>query len=155
MGESHWDRKRRHLNEDHEFRRKQSKRTMGLIKSQERIDRLTDAIDDAGAAPASERPVSKEFTRLGVEWMRKKTSILAAISGNPFLTDSMKAEWCQMLQAQALTEDDDADLTGLRGRVLLESVKFDGRLGRSASMTELVGDLETLIGIRVQARAHW
>jgi hypothetical protein len=152
MGESRSDRERRHLNEDHRARRAQSKRTIGLYKSQERIGRLTDAIESAQTP--DERPIPEEFTRLAVEWMYKKSSILSTISSSPFLTDETKAAWSRVLQEATVTDRDDATLTDLRLSVMFESVKFDGRPGRSASLTELVGEVATLIQIRVQARAH-
>ena len=154
MGESRWERKQRHLNEVHKFRREQTKRTIGLWKSRERINRLTDEIEAAGAGTPDDHPVSKEFRRLGVEWHLKKTSILAQISGNPFLDDETKAAWTRVLETTTLTDDDDESLTSLRFKVMMESFRFDGRLGRNASLTPLVGEVETLIAIRVQARPH-
>jgi len=154
MGESRWQRKQRHLNEDHKFRREQSKRTIGLWKSKERIDRLSDDIQAAGGKAPDERPVSKEFARLGLEWNLKKTSLLAEISSNPFLTDRTKAAWSRVLETATLTDDDDENLTSLRGKVMIESIRFDGRVGRIASLTPLVGKVEALIEIRVQSRPH-
>jgi hypothetical protein len=61
MGESQWERKQRHLNEDHVARRKQSKRTIGLIKSQDRIDRITADIESATTGSSEPRALSEEF----------------------------------------------------------------------------------------------
>lgn len=105
-------------------------------------------------APASSPKVSKEFTRLGVEWMRRKTAILAEISVNQFLSDETKVAWSAVLERATVTDDDDAALTDLKFRMMLESARFDGRVGRFASLTALGGELSTLIELRVQARRH-
>jgi hypothetical protein len=158
MGESRWERERRHLNEDHQARRIQSKLTMGLLKSQERVNRLTDAIESAQKtsapqAPAEERPISK-LNGLGAEWMYKKNAILEEISSTPFLADETKAAWSRVLQSESLSDRDDSHLTALRFTIMLESARFDGRPGRWASLTELVGKVSKLMEIRVQARAR-
>lgn len=139
MGESRWDRERRHLNEDHEARRKQSKMFIELLKT---------------STPASSPKVSEEFIRLGAEWMRGKTAILSEISDNPFLSEETRATWSGVLERATLTDDDDTALTDLKFKMMLEAARFDGRVGRLASLTALGGELSTLIDTRVQARGH-
>jgi hypothetical protein len=156
MGETYWERRRRHLNEDHAARRAESNRTIGLICSQEKIDRLTAAIGTAAGTPANtpDPSLSEEFRRLGVEWMMKKTAILQEIAERRFLAPHVKAAWRRTLEATTLTDRDDESLTGLRGRMILESVRGASfEVGRSASISALVGSVSTLIDIRVQARA--
>jgi len=154
MGESHWERKQRHLNEDHAARRKQSERTIGLIKSQERIDRLTADIESASTGSEEPQASSEEFRRLGVEWMIKKTSTMAEIDTNPYLSADLKAAWRGTLQQTTLTHSDDDDLTSLRARILLEAIKFDPRPGRTHSLMALTNNITALVETRTQARAE-
>ena len=153
MGESYWERKRRHLNEDHDARRKQSKRTMGLLKSQEKIEQLTGHIE-AATARSDERRSSEEFRRLGVEWMLKKSSTVAEISHHPYLSADLKTAWCRTLEQTTLTHPDEDDLISLRAKILLEAIKFDLRPGRVHSLTALASSITALIELRAGARAE-
>ena len=150
MGETYWERRRRHLNEDHAARRAASQRTMGLLRSQERIDRLTAAISASSPGPT----ISEAFRRLGVEWIMTKTKTLQDIAGNTFLAPEVKADWCGVLEATTLTDRDDESLTALRGRMILASVRSGFEPGRVASVSALVGSVSTLIDIRIRARAE-
>lgn len=154
MGESRWQRKQRHLNEDHAARRKQSKRTIDLMKSQERIDRLSADIESASTDRTEPPAFSAEFRRLGVEWIMKKTSTMAEIDSNPYLSADLKAAWRSTLEQTALTDSDDEDLTSLRARILLHAMKFDPRPGRVDSLVVLTGSVTTLIELRTRARAE-
>ena len=164
MGEGYWERQRRYLNEDHAARRKESRRTIGLIKSKERIDRLTEAIESARADKPQPQPqpesepepteFSAEFRRLGVEWITKKTAVIAEIDDNPFLPDETRSAWRGMLTAATLTDSDDTPLTDLWWKISLDTMKFDGRLGRAGSLVALAGSIGTLIEIRTRARAE-
>jgi hypothetical protein len=155
MGESRLEREQRHLNEDHAARQKESKRTIGLIQSEARINRTTADIEAAATAGSAEpRASSAEFRRLGVEWMVKKTSTMAEIDNNPYLSADLKIAWCGTLQQTTLTDSDDDDLTSLRGKILLEAIKYDPRPGRLNSLMALTNSITTLIETRTQARAE-
>jgi hypothetical protein len=152
MPESYWQRKRRHLNEDHAARRAQSERTMGLIRSQAEIDRLAAA---TSGAPGSEPEFSETFRRLGVEWIMKKTAIMTAISTTDMLSPELKAEWLRVLEESTLTDRDDTPLEHLRTRVFREAMKGGHILERGGFMIGLLTGLGTLIDTRVQARAEF
>lgn len=154
MGESRWQRKQRHLNEDHAARRKQSKRTIDLIRSQERIDRISADIEAAGTDLTGPAAFSAEFRRLGVEWIMKKTSTMAEIDGNPYLPADLKAAWRSTLEQTTLTDSDDEGLTSLRARIMLEAMKFDPRPGRVDSLVVLISSVTALIELRTRARAE-
>ncbi|MGH3900759.1 MAG: hypothetical protein ACRDTA_21455 [Pseudonocardiaceae bacterium] len=153
MGESYWERKQRHLNDDHEARRKQSKRTMGLLKAQENIEQLTGHIE-AATASSDEWTSSDEFRRLGVEWMLKKSSTIVEISNDPYLSADLKTVWCRTLKETTLTHPDEDDLISVWAGVLLEVFKFDLRPGRVLSLTALASSITALIELRAGARAE-
>lgn len=154
MGETYWERKQRHLNEDHDGRRKQSKRTIDLIKSQDRIDRLTADIEAASTGRNEPGAFSEDFRRLGVEWVTKKTSTMAEIDNNPYLSADVKSAWGSTLRATTLTGSDDDDLTSLRAEILLEAIKFDPRPGRFDSLMAMANSIAALIDTRTQARTE-
>jgi hypothetical protein len=152
MPENYWQRKRRHLNEDHAARRAQSERTMGLIRSQAEIDRLAAA---TSGAPGSEPEFSETFRRLGVEWIMKKTAIMTEISTTDMLSPELKAEWLRVLEESTLTDRDDTPLENLRSQVFREALKGGHILERGGFMIGLLTGLGTLIDTRVQARAEF
>jgi hypothetical protein len=152
MPEDYWERKRRHLSEDHAARRAESKRTMDLIRSQAEVDRLAAATGESGS-PA-DQTFSETFRRLGVEWIMTKTSVMKEIAGNEHLAPQERAEWHLVLERSALTDRDDEPLEGLRSRVFREAMKFDQELDRKGTLFALFGSLGTLIDIRVRARAE-
>lgn len=155
MGEGYWERKQRHLTEDHAARRKESERTIGLIKSQDRLDRITAGIESATTGGNEPGAFSDEFRRLSVEWIVKKTSTLAEIDSNPYLSAEVKTAWSGTLRETALTDFDDENLTGLRRSILFEAIKFDPRPGRPAGLIALATSIAALIETRTQARAEW
>jgi hypothetical protein len=153
MPEDYWERKRRHLNEDHAARRAESKRTMGLIRSQAELDRLAAA---AGAtASRAEQAFSETFRQLGVEWIMRKTSIMEEIAGNEHLTAELRAQWRQALEQATLTDRDDEALERLRSQVFREGMRIDLGFERAGSLVGLNLNLGALIDIRVRARAEF
>jgi hypothetical protein len=85
--------------------------------------------------------------------MIKKTSTMAEIDNNPYLSADLKIAWCGTLRQTTLTDSDDDDLTSLRAKILLEAIKFDPRPGRFNSLT-LTNSITTLIKQRSHAGAE-
>lgn len=160
MGEGHWERKRRHLNEDHAARRKQAQRTIGLIKIQDRIDRISGKIEAANSEAANSKgnepaECSEELRRLGVEWITRKSAVMAEVDGSPYLSADLKTEWCATLDRATLTDSADDDLDGLRATTLLEAIKIKiDQPGRCGSVLALANGVTALIETRMQARAQ-
>jgi hypothetical protein len=149
VGEDYWERRQRHLNEDHEARRRESERTMGLLRSQERIDELS---ADIKRSTAADGPINEDFLRLQREWIDNKSATMTEISNCSFLSDEQKAAWLRTVEQVILTERDDSALVTLRGQIIREAFKLDPRLGRGPSLVALVNRIATLIALIARAR---
>ena len=135
MGESYWERKQRHLNEDHEARRGESERVTGLLRSQERIDVLSAGIKRSASA---DRPINEDFLRLQREWIDNTSATMTEISNCSFLSDEQKATWLRTVEQVVLTDRDDSSLIALRGQILREAFELDPRLGRAPNLIALI-----------------
>lgn len=114
MGEDYWERRRRHLNEDHAFRRAQSKRDIEILKGKHRIDETQDAIDRL-AAEARRRERSERLKALLDEMQREKASILERIAA---CASAHKRQWSERLSGLDLAQPGaDAELKKLREEV--------------------------------------
>ena len=149
MGESYWERKQRHLNEDHEARRKESERTMGLLKSQQRIDELSAGLERSASA---DRPINEDFLSLQREWIDNLTATMMEISSCAFLSDEQKAAWQRTLEQVFLTDRDDSALVALRGQILREAFKLDPRMERGPTLIAHANRVATLIALIARAR---
>lgn len=120
MSEDYWDRRRRHLNEDHEFRREQSKRDIELIKGKIRIEQLT--------AEIRRRERSEQLKTLLDKMDKEKTFVLKRISA---CSSVRKDRWYEHLSSIDLTHPGaDAELKNLleemeRARRLWSDKRFD------------------------------
>lgn len=116
MSEDYWDRRRRHLNEDHKFRRAQSKRDIEIDKGKAIIDRLSGEI--------SRRERSEKLKALLDRMHKEKMSVLKEISACSSLR---KDKWREHLNSIDLMHlGADAELKNL-----LDEVERERRLWSS------------------------
>lgn len=114
MGEDYWDRRRRHLNEDHTFRRAQSKRDIEILKGRHRIDEGKDAIDRL-AAEIRRRERSEKLKALLDEMQKERAYVLERIAA---CSSAHKDRWSGRLSGIDLTHPGaDAELKNLREEV--------------------------------------
>jgi hypothetical protein len=114
MSEDYWDRRRRHLNEDHEFRRAQSKRDIEILKGKHHIDEGKDAIDRL-AAESSRRERSEKLKALVDEMQKERAFVLERIAA---CSSVHKDQWSEQLSGIDLTQPSaDAELNKLHEEV--------------------------------------
>lgn len=140
MGETHWERKQRELNEDHAARRAESWRFGDLLKSQARIDETNARI---AARRAADQPRDPRVGSMGVDWIMKKTALIERISADPGLSNELKVAWSQVLVETTFTHRDETDLTAL------------GAAMADRGLADLSRAVDDLAAVRVAARPFW
>ena len=130
MSEDYWDRRRRHLNEDHKFRREQSKRDIKILKGKAEIDHLMGEI--------SRRERSEKLKALLDEIQQERTFVLERISA---CNSARKDQWSERFSGIDLAHPGiDTELKNL-----LEEVKRERRLWSNEPF-DLLEWLKTLPG---------
>jgi hypothetical protein len=103
----YWDRRQKHMHDDHEFQRKQTQTDFEIFKTRVNINRLTDEIN--------RRQRSDRLKTLRDQMGKEKQSVLTDISACSFV---LKDRWYQHLEGIDMTGPDaDAKLKNLREEV--------------------------------------
>jgi hypothetical protein len=123
MGEDRWETRRKHLKEDHEFRRAQSKRDAEILKGKYRIDQTQDEIDHL-AAENRHREGAEGRAALVDRMHRERAFALERIAG---CSSAHRHRWSERLAGIDLTRPGaDAELTDLRDEVERELTLWHG-----------------------------
>jgi len=124
MSENHWERKQRHLNEDHKFRTEQRKRDIEILKGKFRIDEGRDAIERL-EDEISRRERSERWKALLDDMQREKAFALERISACSL---PWRDQWSERLGSIDLTRSGaDAELKKLREGVERERNFWSGK----------------------------